>query len=340
MQPGHAILLVLTGLLSGAAAALNYLAQNTNTTLSVTRLANVLALSAIAFTLLLVAAHLAATHALAKTTLSITTRQRFARYDALSSLLFLSLFAGAFGVKFVGPLVACLLLLWIKLKAILLYLAASREERRLAFTSLPYLAFLFLISGFAALIYQIVWQRALFAAFGVNIESITIVVSLFMFGLGIGSLLGGYLSSRFPTQGPLLFLTCELGIGAFGVLSLPLIARVSAATILTSLPTTAAAIYALLCFPTMLMGATLPILVAHLYRYYHNVGKSVGLLYCINTLGSAIACFLTADLLFFFFGQQTAVIIAALCNVSVGILVTLYARRVASTTPPEPSTAN
>src|SRR5262249_6293057 len=53
---------------------------------------------------------------------------------------------------------------------------------------------LFFLSGFAALIYQIVWQRVLFAAFGVNIESVTITVSLFMFGLGVGSLVGGVLS--------------------------------------------------------------------------------------------------------------------------------------------------
>jgi hypothetical protein len=47
-------------------------------------------------------------------------------------------------------------------------------------SSVAYLSFLFLISGFAALIYQIVWQRTLFAAFGVNIESTTIIVRPFM----------------------------------------------------------------------------------------------------------------------------------------------------------------
>src|SRR3977135_2333362 len=50
---------------------------------------------------------------------------------------------------------------------------------------------LFFISGFPALIYQIVWQRALFTIYGVNIESVTLVVSAFMLGLGLGSLLGG-----------------------------------------------------------------------------------------------------------------------------------------------------
>ena len=55
---------------------------------------------------------------------------------------------------------------------------------------------LFFASGFPALIYQIVWQRALFTIYGVNIQSVTVIVTVFMLGLGLGSLAGGKLSSR------------------------------------------------------------------------------------------------------------------------------------------------
>ncbi len=48
---------------------------------------------------------------------------------------------------------------------------------------------MFFFSGFPALIYQIIWQRALFSIYGVNIQSVTVVVSAFMLGLGVGSLL-------------------------------------------------------------------------------------------------------------------------------------------------------
>ena len=44
-----------------------------------------------------------------------------------------------------------------------------------------------------------------------------------MFGLGVGSLVGGKLSQRWPNHLPQLFLLCELAIGAFGLVSLPLI---------------------------------------------------------------------------------------------------------------------
>ncbi len=256
-------------------------------------------------------------------------RASFYRRDALTYLPALATFLGAAGVQFIAPVIAAIVLAFLSLKGIVLFGVLGRQQRQRMFSSLGYLAFLFLISGFAALIYQIVWQRTLFAAFGVNIESITIIVSLFMFGLGIGSMVGGILAARFPNCAATLFLSCEIGIGLFGIVSLPLIGVVARLTLHGAPWQVALAIFALLCIPTMFMGATLPILVNHLYRYYKNVGKSVGLLYCINTLGSAIACFITADLLFVVMGQQTAVLVAALCNMTVGILVSRYARRIA-----------
>jgi hypothetical protein len=40
----------------------------------------------------------------------------------------------------------------------------------------------FLVSVFAALLYQIVWQRSLYAIYGINIESVTVIVRAFMLG--------------------------------------------------------------------------------------------------------------------------------------------------------------
>src|SRR5215831_12358552 len=76
------------------------------------------------------------------------------------------------------------------------------------------LCVLFFLSGFPALIYQLTWQRALFRIFGVNVESVTVVVTAFMLGLGLGSLVGGLISKgrRIPLL-PLLALI-ELATGA------------------------------------------------------------------------------------------------------------------------------
>src|SRR6201981_1597394 len=79
------------------------------------------------------------------------------------------------------------------------------------------LCVLFFFSGFPALIYQLTWQRALFRIFGVNIESVTIVVAAFMLGLGLGSLAGGWLSKRRAIPLLPLLAGIELLTGAFGV---------------------------------------------------------------------------------------------------------------------------
>src|SRR6185369_17360165 len=79
---------------------------------------------------------------------------------------------------------------------------------------------LFFLSGFPALLYQIVWQRALFTIYGVNVESVTVIVTIFMIGLGLGSLAGGKLSTHTGVRLLRAFGFIELGVGIFGGLSL------------------------------------------------------------------------------------------------------------------------
>ena len=76
--------------------------------------------------------------------------------------------------------------------------AAPAVRRRVAGAVHSRIIPLFVVSGAAALIYQVCWQRMLFEGFGVDIESVTIIVSAFMLGLGLGSLAGGELADRFP----------------------------------------------------------------------------------------------------------------------------------------------
>jgi predicted membrane-bound spermidine synthase len=180
---------------------------------------------------------------------------------------------------------------------------------------------LFFVSGVAALIYQVCWQRLLFQTFGVDIESVTIIVSTFMLGLGVGALLGGQLSDRFPDRALAMFALFELGIAVFGVFSPWLIRGVGAATVRGSLPVIAAVNFALLLFPTMLMGATLPILVTHVMRHYRNIGVSIGLLYFANTLGAALGAALTGMLVLYYLGLAATICLAAALNLLVSAAV-------------------
>jgi spermidine synthase len=66
---------------------------------------------------------------------------------------------------------------------------------------------LFLFSGAAGLIYEVVWERLLAVYFGVTMTSVTLIVSAYMAGLGLGSLFGGRIArglrSVLVTYGPL-----------------------------------------------------------------------------------------------------------------------------------------
>jgi predicted membrane-bound spermidine synthase len=185
---------------------------------------------------------------------------------------------------------------------------------------------LFLVSGMAALIYQVCWQRLLFQSVGVDLQSVTIIVSTFMFGLGLGALAGGELADRYPERTLALFALIELVTGAFGAGSPWLLRAVSAGTVHCSVAVISVVNFGLLLIPTTLMGATLPILVTHVVRTFHNLGVSVGVLYFSNTLGAALGAFLTGFLLLYYCGLTATIWIAAGLNVAVSVLVWLTLR--------------
>jgi spermidine synthase len=189
------------------------------------------------------------------------------------------------------------------------------------FWELFFVYLVFVLSGFAALLYQVCWQRALFAVFGINIEAVTVVVTAFMLGLGVGSWGGGILSKSSRTPMLLYFAGIECAIGLYGLGSLWLFAQVGRITLHASATTTACASFLLVLVPTMLMGATLPLLVMHAVRSTGSVGRSVGMLYFVNTLGSAMAAFLAVLVCLPRFGLADTVRLAALTNLVVAATV-------------------
>ena len=83
------------------------------------------------------------------------------------------------------------------------------------------------LSGAAALIYEVAWTRELSLVFGSTVYAVSIMLAAFMSGLSLGSWLGGrWADKRNPV---VLYATLELGIGVFGVLSVPLMRVLPAA---------------------------------------------------------------------------------------------------------------
>ncbi|WP_397385336.1 fused MFS/spermidine synthase, partial [Prosthecobacter sp.] len=186
----------------------------------------------------------------------------------------------------------------------------------------------FILSGISALIYQLVWQRALLTIYGSNVESVAMVVAAFLAGLGIGSIAGGWISKSTRAPLVLLFGLAELGVGAYGLISLKLFDAVGALTSVQSHGlTTGALVFLLVFLPTLLMGATLPLLVAHQVRDTAHVGQSVSRLYFVNTLGAALGAFIAAHWLLGRFGMSGTTRIAACLNAAAALIVLLVLRK-------------
>jgi predicted membrane-bound spermidine synthase len=199
------------------------------------------------------------------------------------------------------------------------------------------LTLLFFCSGAAALLYQVCWQRLQFLSFGVDIESVTVIVMTFMFGLGLGSLVGGRVADHSRGSLITLFSAAEWAIGLFGLFSSWLITQAGLLFVQSPLWVLVLVNFVLLSIPTMIMGATLPVLVKHTILLLREsgyggqrgaeVGISTGELYFSNTLGAACGAFVSAFVLFPRLTLDQTIFIAAGINFAVGIVALAGLRR-------------
>ena len=176
------------------------------------------------------------------------------------------------------------------------------------------LAAIFFISGFSALVYQVSWQRLLFTGFGVDLTSITLIISVFMMGLGIGAFFGGRIADKFSSKIILIFCLVELFIGLFGLVSYYLILGLQSVLIHASLPILSVFTFLLLLLPTFLMGLTLPLLTGYFNQFIDNIGQSIGTLYFYNTLGAAVGALATGFILFNYLTLSQTIQLAAVFN--------------------------
>jgi spermidine synthase len=182
---------------------------------------------------------------------------------------------------------------------------------------------LFFLSGFSALIYQTVWQRLLGLFGGSDTVSASLVVSAFLAGLGIGSLLAGLFADRLQRrQALLLFAGVEILIGAYAAISIPLFHDVLLGMLIElsrSRALTFVAAFIALLIPTVLMGLSLPLLARALVSDLDKAAGRISVLYGINTLGAGIGALVAGLWLIGSFGYWPAVLWGAACNAVVGL---------------------
>ncbi len=189
----------------------------------------------------------------------------------------------------------------------------------------PLLLFVFFLSGFAALLYQMVWQRLLAFFGGADVYSVTIIVAAFMAGLGIGSVVGGHAADRLSARGRLLgFAVAEMGIAGFAMMSVwlyygQLYSRWG--TLGLGPWPTAAVLFLSLLPPTFLMGVSLPLLARAAAGDVGSSADRIGALYGWNTLGAAAGSIGAVFVLVRSLGFEGTVHVGAILNVICAVVV-------------------
>ena len=209
---------------------------------------------------------------------------------------------------------------------------------------MPFVYILFFLSGATGLLYEVVWARMLTQIFGNTTHAIATVLSAFMAGLALGS----YVFGRIVDTGrnPLLaYGLLEGGVGIYGLMVPTLFALTQRAyTHLYGLVDISFAIFSVVLFllsfvviviPTALMGATLPVLSRFCVTQFAILGRRVGDLYAINTLGAVMGCALTGFLLISELGLRGTVRLGATVNLAIAltIVITVAALRGKRVTP-------
>jgi spermidine synthase len=189
----------------------------------------------------------------------------------------------------------------------------------------------FFLSGCSGLIYQTVWVRMMTRYVGATSYATATVLSVFMAGLALGSYWGGRYADRArrPLRG---YAILELAIAAAGLLASFAVIQglgtyyASFYGVLGESPTgrlLVRVVFAVLCLlpPTVLMGATLPLLVAFVSQLGQHLQVGLGRLYAINTFGAVAGVLVAGLVLIGEFGESVSLEVAAVLNLSAALLV-------------------
>ena len=203
---------------------------------------------------------------------------------------------------------------------------------------------IFVLSGAAGLIYEVVWARQLVLVFGNTTQAISAILTGFFGGMAIGSAVGGRVADR--VRRPLrLYGALELVLVVI-VLLTPITFRLlhevyrGAFSSLEASPGLLALVrfgLSLLALgpATVLMGATLPTLTRYLSRDAAHLSEAFGRLYAANTFGAILGTLAAGFVLIELLGLTGTLVVGAACSAVAGAAAFLVDRRTA-----EPTTAS
>ncbi len=200
-------------------------------------------------------------------------------------------------------------------------------------------AALLLMSGAAALVFQVLWIKQLSLVVGVEVSAIAGAVSAFFLGLALGGWFLGRKADR--VDRPVRFYAwLEAGVAVSCVAVTVALAHSAALFVAVESFSPLAAwlmIGLLLAIPSFLMGGTLPVLMRAVNRQDAAASRRGGILYAANTCGAILGALLPAFVLIPRFGVQGAALAAASLNVLAALGAWTLDRKAVALAAPAPS---
>lgn len=203
---------------------------------------------------------------------------------------------------------------------------------------------IFFLSGWAALIYQVLFSKQLTYVFGSMSTATNTVLATYMGGMALGTWIGGAMSQR--VKRPVaVYAMCEAGIAIYCAAS-PFVFRwVQAIYVAMAAGDTPDAAGLLpvrlllgascLIVPTVLMGMTLPLLAQFFEQRKSALGAAVGRLYAANTLGAGVGALLAGYLILPTLGIHKTTLVAVAANLLVAVLALRFQNSPAAALPPD-----
>jgi spermidine synthase len=186
------------------------------------------------------------------------------------------------------------------------------------------LCLLFFLSGACGLTYQVLWLRLLALVFGVTVHAASTVLASFMAGLALGAVVAERLSKRGDALRIFALLEAGIAVSALATPALLALAATAYRPLSAAFPDSLAILTvarfvcssAVLLVPTVLMGATLPVLsTAPVVRA--SSATRLGALYAVNTAGALAGALTTGYVLIGGIGIQRTFYLAAAANLIV-----------------------
>ncbi|MCF7972832.1 MAG: fused MFS/spermidine synthase [Phycisphaerae bacterium] len=219
--------------------------------------------------------------------------------------------------------------------------SSTRQQGSDSFTRVSWLILVcFFLSGFTGLVYEILWTRLLVKLIGGAPFAVSIILTVFMGGLGLGAYLASRIIDRAKGPGQLIRLygILELVVAGyclvlpgllvlfrplFAVLYNQLFDHFMLYSVLNFI-----GCCALLAVPVMCMGATLPILCRFYVTSLTHTSSHTGRLYGLNTIGAALGALACGFWMIDRMGAQGTLIAAVTLNAVIGGVCILVSVRV------------